>query len=66
MRIGTVNVGTMRGREGEVVERMERRCLDLDVCRRREGRRGMGNAVSGWGSLSFSGVDARKAEEGLV
>src|SRR6478609_1952036 len=29
LRIGTVNVGTMRGREGEVVEMMERRCLDF-------------------------------------
>src|SRR6476469_8898974 len=28
LRIGTVNVGTMRGREGEVVEMMERRCVD--------------------------------------
>src|SRR6476469_3623448 len=64
LRIGTVNVGTMRGREGEVVEMMERRCLDFGCVQetRRKGREGI--AVSGWGSLIFSGVDARKAEGG--
>ena len=31
-RVGTLNVGTMRGRSGEVVETLSRRHIDLWLC----------------------------------
>ncbi len=41
LRLGSVNVGTMRGRSAEIVEVMERRRLDFVVYKRRGGREGV-------------------------
>ena len=52
LRIGTVNVGTLRGREGEVVDMVKRRGLDLCCLQESRwkggGARGMGEYKCFW------------------
>ena len=53
LRVGTVNVGTMRRREGEVVEMMGRRSLDF-LCVQETRRRGRDGNCSEWmGGFKF-------------
>src|SRR6476469_4121512 len=68
LRVGTVNVGTMRGREGEVVELMERRCLDFG-CLQETRRTGRVGEWWGWGGgfkLCWSGFDEGGGGVGIM
>jgi len=59
MRIGTANVGTLTGRDGEVVDMAYRRRLDLHCygCLQEQDGRGLGPGKLA--NTSFSGLDVR-------
>ena len=57
LRVGSVNVGTMRGREGEVVEMAASRHLDF-CCLQETGWKGEGRGS--WGGISSFGWGERK------
>src|SRR5208282_486339 len=61
LRIGTLNVGSMKGRSGEVADMVARRRLDFAVCRRLDGRVVVrGHLARKEQCISFYGQDVKK------
>jgi hypothetical protein len=65
VRVGTANVGTLRKRSGEVVEMVERRCLDF-CCLQETRWRGAGARIFGKYKLLWSGCSEGTAGVGVL
>jgi len=65
MRIGTANVGTLNGRDGEVVNMANRRCLDF-CCLQETRWKGAGARKFGKYKLLWSGCETGMAGVGLL
>ena len=61
LRIGTANVGTMRGRSDEILEIVKRRCPVFVACKRLGGKEGV---LEHWAVVRFSGWAGRRGFRG--
>jgi hypothetical protein len=65
VRVGTANVGTMRGRSGEVVDMADRRCLDF-CCLQETRWKSSGARTIGKYKFFWSGCSEGKAGVGIL
>ena len=66
IRVGTLNIGTMTGRERELADLMKQRNVDILCLQEKKWKRSKARNIGGGCKLFYNGADGRKNGIGIV